>query len=169
MLNYKTVAICLLGFLAIACSKKASNPYISPSISFIYADNEQPGGTSLSVAGGSFTSQYGGNDSYDTTHGYVFFVTGPSGSNKVLSFEISALISGTYSYAAFSTAWPHSLHFDSWVFVKGTYLDPVDATITVVFTRNSNNTVDGTFSLHFANGTDYLTITEGSFLNVPVK
>lgn len=161
--------LCFLPFLA--CSKKDSSPPTQKaSVSFNFIDNKSPSGMSISWEAGKFDFVSGGNtSSNDTTHGYIFSATGPNGSNVSLSFEIPALQSGTYSYKAFSTAWPRPLGLDSWTGVTGIGLQPDTCRITVNFKRLSNSSADGEFSLSFTNGSQFVEISNGVFAAAPIR
>lgn len=156
-------------FLLASCTKATNNIPKTPSVSYTFADNKMPNGANDTLADGSFSATAGGNTlSNDTSHGFVFFASGPNGSSIVLSYEIPQLTSGTYTYEAFSPSWPLPLGFFQWTSRDWVSLHPISAHVTVNFSRYSNKTADGTFSLNMSNGPTYVTITNGVFRDIPV-
>lgn len=157
----KRLAIAYILFAS--CTKSATNNIPkTPYISYTFVDNKRPVELSDTLSSGNFSAQWGGNDTYDTTHGYVF-------SSGLLMFEVPKIESGTYGYKAFSPAWPHSLSFFDWQYWDGTFLQPDSANVTLNISRYSNKTADGTFSVNFLNATYYVKVTKGIFTNLPVN
>lgn len=169
------IMIFILGTYMTGCSKKSSDsPSGVKSVSFTFKDGS---GLSLSDTStnwsGEFKSVTGGNNgtNIDTTHGYVFSYSGYK-FQIFLSFEIPQLASGTYTYTAFSPAWPMYLHYDQWMSTNQTWIYTNSTTITIDISRYSKGSLDATFSLLFnspSDGANYISITNGKLLNVPVR
>lgn len=155
----KKLAFALLVFAS--CTKSATNNTQAAFISYTFADNKRTAELRDTLSDGRFLARVGGNDTYDTTHGYVL-------SAGLLMCEVPKIATGTYSYKAFSPAWPHPLRFFEWQYWDGTLLQPDSASVTLNISRYSNQTADGTFSVNFVNGAYYVRVTKGVFTNLPV-